>query len=232
MTPSVSPDQREAIKLYLALMEEVKVRVSVVNETYHNQFGYPAQMVREICYLQFRFLCEMVALGCLIIHGDIKRPKSLSKIYQPGKILTSLERLHNSFYPQRIEVIRDEATKTIQYRARADLPQLSKRELARLWTRSGELLHRGSFNSLREAEEIVQSLKPIDSTPEKFPDIFEWSEKIVGLLNCHWITLTENKTGLVVSLLAEGGRAKASILNFDGAEAATVVVEQFRFSSV
>lgn len=73
------------------------------------------------------------------------------------------------------------------------------------------MLHRGRVVDLDAGEDIVRSLTPIESSLQNFADI-EWSEKITGLLNCHWITLVENKKGTVVSLLSDNGRAQASIL--------------------
>lgn len=214
-------------------MEEGRSRINVINHTYHNTAGFPSQIVREICYLQFRFLCEMIALGCLVIHGDIKKAGALRKEYQPSKILRQLESLKVYFYPQPIEIkVMDGGH--VQHIARPDLPHLSKSELSELWRVAGNFLHRGKLLNLGAGEDIVRSLKPIESTPDNFPDIFQWTEKIVGLLNCHWITLTENKRGMVVSLLSpEENRAKASILDYNLTDASKPIasVESFNFES-
>ncbi len=72
-----TPDQLRArtLKLYLALMEEARVRLDAINHAFQNDAGLPPRMVRETCYLQLRFLCEIIALGCLVAHGDIKKKR-------------------------------------------------------------------------------------------------------------------------------------------------------------
>jgi hypothetical protein len=227
----ITSDQRNAIKLYLALMEETKSRLDVINQTYHNEAGFPPQMVREICYLEFRFLCEIIGLGCLVIHEGIKKTKPLRAAYDPSKILGLIETFKPSFYPQRIET--NVVDGRHELRARLDLPHLSKSELVKLWAISGNYLHRGNLVNLGKGEDIVRSLKPIASAPSAFPDIFRWSEKIAGLLNLHWLTLADNKRGLLVSLLSDNNRAKASILDFDSSDPSNLSanVADFQFQS-
>jgi len=66
--------------------------------------GFPSVIVREFCYLQLRMLCELIALACLVAHGDITaaQPNKLRKAYEADKILAQLATLHQHFYPQPI----------------------------------------------------------------------------------------------------------------------------------
>jgi len=57
--------------LYANLMEEIKVRLDCINAAMQGRLMLPSPIVREFCYLQIRFLCELVALSCLIAHGDM-----------------------------------------------------------------------------------------------------------------------------------------------------------------
>ena len=201
-------NQEHAIKTYLALMEEAKSRFSVVNNTYQNEAKYPPALVSEICYLQFRLLCEIIALGCLLVHGDISHPKTLQKAYNPTKIMKHLEKLNPHYYPQPIKhTLKDKMHK---FSAIPDTPHLSKEDLVVLWNKSGDLLHRAPLTKLS---------KPPKTDIHKFSDIFEWSGKLTGLLNSHWITLVENRRGMVVSLMSkETNKASASIFDFNTPE--------------
>ena len=185
-------------------MEEVKVRFDIINETYNNKAQYPPPMVREICYLQFRLICEIIALGCLVAHGDIPEAQAMKKIYEPGKILKLLEELNPHFYPQPIEIAKaSDGSKQIR---RLDANHLTKEELPILWGRTGDVLHRSP---------MVKMLKQMKPSDADFADIFEWSAKLTGLLNCHWITLLENKKGMVVSLSEEDTNgAAATVFDF------------------
>src|SRR5690242_2500032 len=104
-------DTKEAVRLYCSLMEEVKVRFEIINRTYQNPENLPPMLVREICYLQFRFICEIIALACLVAHGDIPETQALKDTYEPGKIIKRLEQLKLFFYPQPMELIMDEESK-------------------------------------------------------------------------------------------------------------------------
>ena len=147
--------------------------------------------------------------------------------YKFYKILKQMEELKPHFYPQRMEVkVVERISRLI---ARPDLPHLSRVDLGQLWSKAGDFLHRGKMVNLGKGEDIVKSLKPIESTPENFPDIFEWSGKITGILNCHWITLTEDKNGMFVTLKSpDTERVTASIFDFN-TESMTLDVSSLKF---
>src|SRR5262249_18697312 len=174
-----SMTDEEKMKLYLPLMEEIKIRFDVVNRAYYNADGFPPDMVREICYLQFPFLCEIIALGCLIAHGDIAETRALHSTYEPGKIIKKMERLNPEFYPQPMEAT---ASGII---GRSDLPRLTKQELPQLWARSGDILHRTPM------VKFLGTTKP--SPVVDFSDIMDWSQKIRNLINTHLITVSPEK---------------------------------------
>lgn len=199
--------QQEIRHLYCSLMEEAKVRVGVINLTYSNESKLPPTIVREICYLQFRFLCEIIALACLAAHSDIKESQTLKGTYEPGKIIKRLEKLNPHFYPQPIERARNTDLQRTTLTIRPDIKHLSRKELPVLWGRAGDILHRGSMTKVLESEK---------SADNNHSDIFDWSEKITGLLNSHWITLVENKKGMLVTLVTEETkRTAATIFDFD-----------------
>lgn len=204
----MSNQQESAIKTYLALMEEVKSRFSVINNTYQNEQKYPPAIVSEICYLQFRLVCENIALGSLLVHGDIPHPKALQKTYNPTKIMKYLEKLNPHFYPQPIKhTFKDNKH---ELTATPDIPHLSKSDLKKLWNQSGVILHRAP---------LINLCKPPKTDIQNFSDIFEWSAKLTGLLNSHWITLKENQRGMVVSLMSEEtNKAAASVYDFNSPE--------------
>jgi len=188
-------------------MEEVKVRLALINNTYQNNENIPPMMVREICYLQFRFICEIIALACLVAHGDLPEAKALKDTYEPGKIIKHLDRIKPFFYPQPMELERNESNKTVIFAGRPDSFHLTQTELPVLWGKAGDILHRSP---------MVKVLSKKRNNLDDFSDVFEWSAKLTGLLNTHWITLKENKTGMFVSLQAkETNRVAVSILDFE-----------------
>jgi hypothetical protein len=102
------PDRASLLELYCELMEEVKRRRDIVVATRSNQFTLPKLAAFELCYLQLRLICELIALGCLAAHGDIPVTKGkLRSAYAPGAIFSELERLHPEFFPAPGEQILD-----------------------------------------------------------------------------------------------------------------------------
>jgi hypothetical protein len=45
-------------------------------------------------------LCELIALSCLVAHGDIQLPRQLRKAYAADDMLKQLEALHPNYYPR------------------------------------------------------------------------------------------------------------------------------------
>jgi hypothetical protein len=61
-----------------------------------------------------------------------------------------------------------------------------------------------------------------------YSDIFKWSEKITGLLNSHWISVVENKRGMLVSLVSkETKMPAASIFDFEQNSDSVVALSTF-----
>ena len=92
--------QKDAIKLYANLMEEIKIRLSCIEDALNSKFVMPGAVTREFCFLQLRMICELIALGCLTAHGDIEGTKELRKKYSANEIMARLEELHADFYPR------------------------------------------------------------------------------------------------------------------------------------
>ena len=98
----------------------------------------------------------------------------------------------------------------LEIAGRQDTDHLKKDELPVLWGRAGDVLHRSP---------MVKMFKQMKSSGADYADIFEWSAKITGLLNCHWMTLVENKKGMLVSLSAEDtNEPAATVYDFSVAD--------------
>jgi hypothetical protein len=73
-----------------------------------------------------------------------------------------------------------------------NVPTLSKAELIKLGERSGSFVHRGSAKDLLAAQgkPIVVNLDPV----------IEWGQKILNLLEQHFISSADKKSHLLVAL--------------------------------
>ena len=58
---------RATIGLYCSLMEEIKLRQHVISAVLEKQIVLPLRPAHELCYLQLRMVCELIAVACLTV---------------------------------------------------------------------------------------------------------------------------------------------------------------------
>lgn len=171
---------------YCDLMEELKERHAavdfIVENTKRGVFILSPLIVGEVCFLQLRMICELIALGCLLIHGDIPatRTKKMQKAYAADWIIDRLEELHPSFYPKPGEQVHDSSGKVIELKDKTT-PYLTKAELLRLYTSCGDKLHRGNLKNITGSRKF------------DFAQMTIWLDKIRELLNHHQIPLVDGE---------------------------------------
>jgi len=184
--------EQEMVDLYAAIMEEVKVRLSSIETAAMGKTGLIGPIAREFCFLQLRMLCELIALACLVAHGDIKETTKLRKLWAADKIIKALETLHPEFYPTpiRTNVRPDPEPNTFEKVTNA--PILTKADLIKLYGKvCGDTLHRGSLKKL---------LSPDTPVIRHFNDVVDWSNKIAKLLAFHAMQAADKKHMIVTIL--------------------------------
>lgn len=193
----------DAASLYSSIMEEAKFRALSINTVTGSAVGLPVPLLREYGFLQLRMLCELVALGCLVAHGDIAGTKAsvLQDEYKAGVIIKRLEKLHPNFYPSpRNPIFSPGHLHLADY----DREFLTKNELLKLYGKCGDVLHRGSLRNL---------LDPKNQPPADFRDIQDWGQKILNLLSVHLISRIGGNFHFVAFLEAAqtGGNVLVSV---------------------
>jgi hypothetical protein len=159
-------------------MTEVRRRISIVDLATTNNFPIQPPFVREVCYLQFRMMCELFALGCLVAHGDIVRTTELKKAWEADKIMKSLEGLHPEFYPYAAKAnIKDAGV--FNFEACKDQP-LPKGDLIKLYHGCGQFLHKGSL------KKILSKQIPAEV---KYPDLTAIAQRFRDLISCHFTVM-------------------------------------------
>lgn len=182
----------EAVSIYRDLLTEIKYRVETINLVLARRVAIPAKAAEELCYLQLRMICEIIALGCLVIHRDLDNLKpDLFRTYKAGRIIKELGTLHGKFFPVPLESS-DDQTKTPLEWVHKKSGFLTRDELLELWSRHcGEALHRGSVRNVFEKRK----------EPE-FGPIERWRDKIIGLLNRH-IILSSDEEKICYFIMAD-----------------------------
>lgn len=188
--------------LYANLMDEVKVRFDCINRAGMGLLGLPGPMVREICWLQVRMICELVALSCLVAHGDMKELKShkVGKSWSADDIIDRLTELRPHFYPIAVkQTLLNPGVPLVKchYQLAGINPSpLPKEDFLALYGRTHRHLHRGTLKNLMSKD------TPIDMNVN-FPDIIAKTQKISDLLGNHVIAISEKKILLCMLANAE-----------------------------
>jgi len=193
------------MKMYLALMQEVIIRLdamAVISKIH----TIPRKLVIEICYLELRLLCEVIALGCLVAHGDIKLSKKIENTYEADKIILALGKLKPHFYPQACLIeLQAPGRKSVTVTEADPSKHLSKEKLIALWRYTGDVLHRSPLRKFREAKRNDRA---------DFAAINAAGHSIVSLLQSHWIVLTPTVGLRVVLKDGTTGQPLAQLLSF------------------
>jgi hypothetical protein len=148
-------------------------------------------LIQEFCYLQLRLLCEVIALGCLVAHGDITNinMKPLSKNYDADTIIKKLGTLHAGFYPRPV-ILTIVPNISVHMEEKKD-GYLTKQELLTLYGKAGIYVHRGVLKK-------IESRPPY--TTVDLSEIVRWTQRIINLLNTHHITSPDKKRHFLVTL--------------------------------
>ena len=192
----MSHSDLKQLNLYKSLMEEAKTRIACINMAAHGKTGLPAPIAREFCYLQIRFLCELVSLACLVAQGDIASLQShkMGKLWSADDILKKMSNLRPHFYPF---AVRQTALPIILGQNKSYAievikpPPLERDKLLALYGDAHKYVHRGSFKKL------LSSKVPLDPL-FNISDVISKVQPLCDLLSYHFTAISETKAMLCV----------------------------------
>jgi hypothetical protein len=174
----------ERAKLYLHCMVEVKERLHVVTTI----LGLPLADLfkQELCYLQFRYICELIAIACLAAQGDYETQRSFTESYKPPEIFASLRELYPDFFPEPVERITTDQPGG-QRRHHIERFHIKdaygETDITSLWRSAGGHLHRAS---------LKKYLRTTFSKPPKLDDVHRHVHGLLRLLGGHMIPIQKN----------------------------------------
>lgn len=181
-----------ASKLYANLMAEVRIRMTSIETACKGQTGIASPLIKEFCFLQLRMICELIALGCLVAHGDIKatQSKRWGKEYSADRILRLLDDLHPDFYPA--PVLHTRTGPDTHHLEAIKGGFMTKADLLLLYQKCGNILHRGSVKRLVTKKKMLLQINP--------PEIIRLGQRIINLLQSHRVLLLGGKTVFLCTL--------------------------------
>jgi hypothetical protein len=200
---------------YCRLMLEIKSRIAVIDSllkerlfTSKNIGAIEGRINYEICFLQFRMICELIATACLVAHGDIdpNLTKELKEKWHAGEVVKELSKLHPDFYPrpERSKPFEGPDLSSIPHPSERDA--LAKNEFLELYGRCGNELHRGPMQA---------TLNPPKKKKTE-ADVVRWRQKIIDLLNEHHISLIVPGQELWCTMEDQNGNVNVNIMQLVG----------------
>lgn len=210
-----------AVQGYLPLMHELALRVDLVAQACDGKLGLSPPFAREYAYLQFRRMCELIALGCLQLHGDLPYAKKLEakKEWNAEKIMRLLQKYHAHSFPQCVS--REKTSDGWHFQCNSNPNALTFSEFKKLYSECGEALHRGSIKSLHGSGDFNES---------DYQRVTYWQIKIVALMSEHMIARTNDKGFYVISLRTETGYPECSTIHLAGNGAVSVSIQKMTVS--
>jgi hypothetical protein len=195
----------EAVRKYLPLMHEVAARIELVAHASEGRLNMTPPYAHEYAFLQFRRICELIALGCLQLHGDLAgaKTKTAHKEWHAEKIMNLLHRDHPHSFPQ--SVVRVRTSTGWEIRANEKKNALSIEDFKRLYSECGGVLHRGTIKTVEESW-----LTYLGSTGN-YQRVLFWQQKIVDLMNEHLVGRAHGAGFYVISLRTTSGFPECSI---------------------
>jgi hypothetical protein len=199
----ISDKVKEALELYASLMEDTKERLEIIGTTAHME-GMPPKYVTEFCTLQFRMICENIALGCLLAHGDVGSLQINNKLRQDkwhaGELMTVLNKLHPAFFPRPHVLTRPEGRPA---HFESVPSSVTKEVLTEFYGRTGDTLHRGT---------LVDRWNGKATRPYTREEIMATGQAIVDFLKVHLITLVDGTVlGCILRDSGRQGRVNAFV---------------------
>src|SRR3990172_7719078 len=194
----------DAVRRYLPLMHELAIRIDLVAHACEGRLNLTPSYAHEYAYLQFRRMCELIALGCLQLHCDLPlaQTQSVKKEWNAEKIMRLLHRGHPHSFPQ--SVIREATPDGRNLRSNSKPNALTREEFKALYSKCGEVLHRGTIRTLETAGAFDVA---------DYQKVTDWQQKIVDLMNEHFIGRSNGTGFYVVSLRTTSGYPECSIFS-------------------
>lgn len=207
MSKFSAQDNTERLELYCHLMEEIKGRCTAIETALKKEFidSLPGPNAGEFVILQFRFICELIAISCLTAHGDAPTIQNsrLKKEWKAPEIINSLARLHIDFYPIPVIPKIDYRSRKITISRRIS-PHLTRELLVKLWRRSGDDLHAKTLdrqNSRSPAKITADSLREILNMVYS---LLEWHIiRCIDQNKQYYVTLRDPKSSKVIVMIQE-----------------------------
>lgn len=178
----ITSEQQQISGIYVGLMTEIRDRLQSIDRSRHTALSVPMfgqdYLAAEYAMLQLRMICELIALACVVAHGDLEITRSgkFKRDFAADLIFRKLSEHHPDFFPDPvISVPGPNGFPDLQSRKNA----MSKDEMIHLYRYCLDRLHRG------KVKDILKGSKRIYN----YDYLHESITKLSWLLDQHTIAL-------------------------------------------
>jgi len=182
------------IEKYCALMEEVKLRLAVVDYFISGQRHalYQPPTLESAC-LQLRKILELIAFGSLVAneHAYTSVHSKVSKGWHAADLLRELERVNPQFYPVPVVEIPSDIPHAILRHKKREGDYLTKANFPEVYGRCGVMAHAANPYGKGLDYAHYQRMLPL------------WRTQVVNLLNNHEIHLLNRPAMYVIHMKEE-----------------------------
>lgn len=203
--PDLDPSLRKAADFYRGFMSEVRIRLTALEENIVAVRAQPndhsAFLRTEFCYLQMRFVCELIALAALAANSLSSQHASrkLLKTWQADQIFRQLQRINPHSYPMPVrETQKPEGGLHFEKKSGG---VLQRDQLGTIYGACGNCLHRGTLARLSANQTTVYNLA----------DLEKWSRSAKLLLAQHIVLLPQLNTVFLVRMNDGQGNVSVAI---------------------
>jgi hypothetical protein len=163
-------------RLYCELMRDIRLRHRVIFNVLDGTIKIGRRPAYELCYLELRMICELLAISSLVVHGDIDATQTsrMRSAYEADWILRAMQKIHPDFYPVPLVAVEENGKTTLVDNSKKTI---KRDEVISLYRRCGQMLHIGPLKDLANEE----------LTKEKFLEIARWGNRIRNLIDSHAI---------------------------------------------
>ena len=189
----------EAMGRYCDCMEEVKLRLSIVDVILEQDSVLSTELLDgELACFQLRRVLEQIAFSSLCVHRDIYQDarKDLETAWRAKGILTQLQLIHPEFYP-RPAIMKKVSGNPVLQLVSLDDGFLTISDFEFLYDRCSDLIH--SWNPFSTRERMIDFERPLK----------DWVNRIKMLLNFHYVHLHGVPDLWVVQMVGEDAKVQA-----------------------
>lgn len=198
-----------AIEKYRGYMREIRYRTAVIDKTLElleengSLTGY-RETDLELVFLQLRQCLELMLFASVAAHysyGHSLSGKFVDKEYNATKLLRYIRKANPKFYPSPVEIKDEQDENGVLLAVPIADGFLTEGEFCVLYDRTcGRLLHANREPKFgADLDELRKSAR-------------EYRNKLVRLLNCHWVHLTNETAIRVIMVDSQTGEPSINVM--------------------